>query len=782
MPLSPLPSPSPDPAAADSVSLYDINYVAHDGTDACAGSPLDGDVVTSHGYISAVTSDGFYMQQDLTGTLWGGIFVYFPTDSGLSRDELASLTEGDYVEVTAEVEEYYGLTELLAPTVLTVLSSGHTLVPLAVSTGTLGTSCTRTGEQYEGLLVVVTEAQLMSEPNNYGEIEMDDGSGPTQLEDGLLDTDTHMTGLVGGTLTGTVVDSITGVVRFAYGSFEVHPRTEADVVISGTTAAPPSAPYVIPVLPLYNISFVSEDTNACETSHYDGLEVTTHGYVSAVAAVGFYMQQELTGTPFGGMWVYYQAGYREPLDTLAVGDYVEVTSVVEEYYDLTELNTPSSLTVLSSGHTLVPLDIQTGDLGMDNCTRSAEQYEGLLVKVSGVTIMSEPNQYGEIEIDDGSGPTELEDDILNTDLHFTDRVAGDLIGTFVDSITGVVRFAYGSFEIHPRAEDDIVFNATAEPGDIPVLSIYNLSYVSEDTDACETSHYIGQHVTTHGYINALTHDGLFMQQHLTGMPFTGLYVYFPSNRGVLATLAVGDYVEITGEVMEYYGLTELYNPTALTVLSSGHTIVPLAIQTGDLGMDNCTRSSEQYEGLLVKVSSATIMSEPNDYGEIEIDDGSGSTQLEDGILDTDTHISGMVTGDLIGTVIDTLTGVVRFAYGSFEIHPRTEADIVISGGGGGSGACPNGPSLYFSQFQEASSGNKKYFQIYNPTAAAISLGAEYSLAYCANGCAADGVFEYGMTFAADATIAAGGTYTVCNSGLGDTSGCDEVLGYPYVRR
>ena len=153
-----------------------------------------------------------------------------------------------------------------------------------------------------------------------------------------------------------------------------------------------------------------------QTCLYDELEVT-RGYVSALAAIGFYMQQELTGTPFGGMWVYYQAGYREPLDTLAVGDYVEVTSVVEEYYNLTELNTPSSLAVLSSGHTLVPLDIQTGDLGMDSCTRSAEQYEGLLVKVSGVTIMSEPNQYGEIEIDDGSGPTELEDGILNTDPH-----------------------------------------------------------------------------------------------------------------------------------------------------------------------------------------------------------------------------------------------------------------------------------------------------------------------------------------------------------------------------
>merc|ERR1719453_1879590 len=51
--------------------------------------------------------------------------------------------------------------------------------------------------------------------------------------------------------------------------------------------------------------------------------------------------------------------------------------------------------------------------------------------------------------------------------------------------------------------------------------------------------------------------------------------------------------------------------------------------------------------------------------------------------------------------------------------------------------------LFFSQFQEASSGNNKYFQIYNAT------GAD---------------------------IAAGGTYTICNSGLeGNTSSCDEVL-------
>ena len=56
--------------------------------------------------------------------------------------------------------------------------------------------------------------------------------------------------------------------------------------------------------------------------------------------------------------------------------------------------------------------------------------------------------------------------------------------------------------------------------------------------------------------------------------------------------------------------------------------------------------------------------------------------------------------------------------------------------------------------------------------------SDYTLAYCANGCA-DGLFEYQVTWPAGTTIAAGGTYSVCNSGLGDTSGCDQVIGTPY---
>ena len=77
-------------------------------------------------------------------------------------------------------------------------------------------------------------------------------------------------------------------------------------------------------------------------------------------------------------------------------------------------------------------------------------------------------------------------------------------------------------------------------------------------------------------------------------------------------------------------------------------------------------------------------------------------------------------------------------------------------------------------------GLNKYYQIYNPTGAAINLADDYSIAACANGCSSAGAFEYGYRFAKGATIAAGGTYTICNDGLEDTTGCDELLKYPRV--
>ena len=78
---------------------------------------------------------------------------------------------------------------------------------------------------------------------------------------------------------------------------------------------------------------------------------------------------------------------------------------------------------------------------------------------------------------------------------------------------------------------------------------------------------------------------------------------------------------------------------------------------------------------------------------------------------------------------------------------------LVASAAGDSASCPGGATLFFSQFQEASSGNNKYWQIYNPTSASISL-AGYSIGYCVNGCSVANTFEYGQAFASGASIAA----------------------------
>ena len=129
-------------------------------------------------------------------------------------------------------------------------------------------------------------------------------------------------------------------------------------------------------------------------------------------------------------------------------------------------------------------------------------------------------------------------------------------------------------------------------------------------------------------------------------------------------------------------MTFLSNPTFLAVQSSGHSLVPLAVTTAEVGSE-CTPASKQLNRLLVTVGPATIMSEPNSFNEISIDDGSGPTQLEDSMTSVSMHISSLITGgpdgNLAGTVLNSVTGVVRYAHVDWEIHPRTAVDIVLAG-------------------------------------------------------------------------------------------------------
>ena len=149
---------------------------------------------------------------------------------------LSSVAVGDYVTLDATVAEYYGMTELTYVTSLTVGSSGNTLTPASVSTGTLGIDCSTSGEPYEGVLVTITGASATGDADSYGQIPIDDGSGETQLEDSLYDY--HSAEAEGLEVTvGTVFDQLSGVVKFAYESYELHPLDADHVVHEGAGGA-----------------------------------------------------------------------------------------------------------------------------------------------------------------------------------------------------------------------------------------------------------------------------------------------------------------------------------------------------------------------------------------------------------------------------------------------------------------------------------------------------------------------------------------------------------------
>ena len=138
---------------------------------------------------------------------------------------------------------------------------------------------------------------------------------------------------------------------------------------------------------------------------------------------------------------------------------MELTCLPYEYFGLTECNRPPEVVVLSSGNALPEaIDVTSGELGTD-CNSAGEALEGMLVTMRDVTLSSEANLYGEVAIDDGSGQSQMNDAFFDVNAHLArelaDRSVQQLTGAKLTKLTGIVRFAYASFEIVPRDTDDL---------------------------------------------------------------------------------------------------------------------------------------------------------------------------------------------------------------------------------------------------------------------------------------------------------------------------------------
>jgi predicted extracellular nuclease len=243
------------------------------------------------------------------------------------------------------------------------------------------------------------------------------------------------------------------------------------------------------------------------------------------------------------------------------------------------------------------------------------------------------------------------------------------------------------------------------------LGIYDIQ------GAGHRSAYVGQLVTTTGIVTAVDNNGYYIQaQAGDGNRATSdAILVFTSTA---PTVRVGDLVNVSGTVAEYVaaagalGVTELTNPTNLTIVSQGNAL-PEAILIGAGGLlppseviDDDSFGSfdpetdgidfyESMEGMRVTVETPQVVAATNEFGETYVvaSMGVGATGLNDrgGItlsagddnperlqIDADSDLfAGYTPAHTQGDVLSNVTGIMNYAFSNYEVLV-TEAVTVVT--------------------------------------------------------------------------------------------------------
>jgi predicted extracellular nuclease len=189
-----------------------------------------------------------------------------------------------------------------------------------------------------------------------------------------------------------------------------------------------------------------------------------------------------------------------------------------------------------------------------------------------------------------------------------------------------------------------------------ITPIYDIQYTE---DPSGDSPLEGQTVTTQGVVTAFFGAGgerRFFIQDGTG-PWNGLFLFEPNG-----FLNVGDLVQVTGTVSEFFGLTEIAFGEATVI---GNAPVPELVVLPTVAV-----SQEQWESVLVRVDDVTVINDDLGFGEWLVDDTSGGVRVDD----LGSYNYAPTNGDLLAFV----QGPLNYGFGNFKIEPRDDSDIALA--------------------------------------------------------------------------------------------------------
>ena len=770
-------------AIAQVTPIYDIQYT----TDPSGDSPLLGQTVTVTGIVTAEhrgsvyanggISGSYFFMQDAEGP-WSGIEVLYSGDYA---------AEGDSITVTGEVDEYFGMTEIVNVSSYILHSSQNELpAPLELTTMQVDTS-----EAYEGCLVRVSDVTVTEvELDAYHEFRVSDGSGDLRI-------DTHAQYFYRAVL-GDGLKSITGIDVYANSEYQIYPRLAWDVVDGQFTR-------LQWVQQVRNSDLLrTVDDQESDTSYARHDTVTVTGIVTMPTGLSYAGPgvKFIVGEPEGGPWSailsYDPDSTKQP--QLFEGDSVVMTGYIDEYRtapsNMTEFWNTSQIQIVDVGKDLPdPSFVETGDLRLPV---TAEQWGNVMVYVKDATVTSNTPAFELYEIDDGSGGVLVDDD-SDSLLNYYDANPRQPVGTIADSIRGWIYHHYGSYLdssaykleplymwdiiwgagppsitgvtrdiVNPTSSDAVTISANVATnleiaevalyydviiddiptgytkvvmtnttgntyeGQIPIqidgafVNYYLLATDTEDQittspsninnqnycypvndgpmtikDVQETPWAIadspmqGYNVTLTGVLTTdTTANNIFRAYSMQDAegPWSGIFLF-----GISQILNIGDEVTVNGTITDYnpdYHFKWDNNTVMLVdeviVNSSGNLVAPVNVETDVLNGENA--SAEQYEGVLVRISNAELVS-VNQY-DVTFDDGTGPCLVDGDFMvsgdnyanakfyvnSTDNYLA--VNGDTIrpGDIVDHIQGIFTYSFGTFKVSVRGVDDVgTVSG-------------------------------------------------------------------------------------------------------
>lgn len=209
--------------------------------------------------------------------------------------------------------------------------------------------------------------------------------------------------------------------------------------------------------------------------------------------------------------------------------------------------------------------------------------------------------------------------------------------------------------------------------DSSATSIHDIQYTEDAGDGTYPSPLVDQEVTISGIVTGSNYAGtkyyICDLPEFGSGPWHGIYVYNVSDPAP----ELGDVVQVTGTVIEYYGVTEIGYSTYSVISTEYPVPAAMNVTTNDL-VSSIT--AEQYESCLVQLNNVTVTSEPNEYGEWYVTDGVGECQIDDGFFYLDEVDPPIIVEE--GYTFQRIKGILDYSYDIYGLSPRSPQDMFSS--------------------------------------------------------------------------------------------------------